>query len=207
MNDKIDIDMAEDEDLARAKVWWKENGSSIIGGIVIGTAMVVGYNFWQKYEEDKSNETAQLYESFSSTPESEEALNTLVEASSNSSYALLAQLSAAKVAMDESSFDRAEQLLNNVIAANDDGLSPVAALRLATVFLAQKMPDNAIELMDKYSTLEVPLMQARILEIKADALVQKDSNEEAKTLYEASILAYTEAGTSSEFAQLKLDNL
>ena len=50
MNDKIDIELAEDEDLARAKAWWKENGSSIIGGVLIGTVVVFGYKYWQIYQ-------------------------------------------------------------------------------------------------------------------------------------------------------------
>ena len=69
MNDKIDIELAEDEDLARAKAWWKENGSSIIGGVVIGTCLVLGYNFWQSYQEDLAREVAQLYEQYALAPQ------------------------------------------------------------------------------------------------------------------------------------------
>ena len=62
MNDKINIEIPEDEDVARAKAWWKENGSSIIGGVVIGTALVVGYNFWNQFKDTKAEQASVLYQ-------------------------------------------------------------------------------------------------------------------------------------------------
>ena len=90
MNDKINLGIAEDEDLVRAKAWWKENGSSIIGGILIGTTMVVGYNFWQSYQEKHASEVAVLYEQYTQSSNSGAALGALLEVDDKTSYAQLA---------------------------------------------------------------------------------------------------------------------
>ena len=47
MVEEKDIQYAKDEDLERAKALWKENGRSIVAGVVIGLSAIAGYNFWQ----------------------------------------------------------------------------------------------------------------------------------------------------------------
>lgn len=208
MNDKIEIELAEDEDLVRARAWWKENGSSIIAGIAIGVVMVVGYNYWQTYQENRANEVAQLYETFVQASDDEAALNALVDANANSTYAQLARMTAARKAVDEKQYDRAVALFEEVLASGiDSGMKAVAALRLSTVYLSQNKPDEAIQLLDSQAKSELPLQQARVAEIKADAYLQKGDQAQARALYQSSIDALTAAGQPSTLVQLKLDNI
>lgn len=208
MNDKIEIELAEDEDLVRARAWWKENGSSIIAGIAIGVVMVVGYNYWQTYQENRANEVAQLYETFVQASDDEAALNALVDANANSTYAQLARMTAARKAVDVKQYDRAVALFEEVLASGiDSGMKAVAALRLSTVYLSQNKPDEAIQLLDSQAKSELPLQQARVAEIKADAYLQKGDQAQARALYQSSIDALTAAGQPSTLVQLKLDNI
>lgn len=208
MNDKIDIELAEDEDLVRAKAWWKENGSSIIAGIVIGTALVVGYNYWQTYKANHAREVALLYETYNKTPQDTDALNQLLESDSATMYSQLARMASAKQALEEENFEQAENMLNEVMTTSDDlGLQSVAALRLAAVYLAQDKSDQAISLLDKQTVLTLPLMKARIAELKADANLKLGDSQKAKDLYESSIALLTESGQPATLVQLKLDNL
>ena len=208
MNNKIDIELAEDEDLVRAKAWWKENGTSIIAGIVIGTIIVVGYNYWKTYKENHALQVAELYENYSSAPENTEGLDALLQADSNAVYAQLARMKAAKQALDTEQFEQAEKLLGEVLTASDDqGLRAVAALRLALVYLAQNKPAEAISLLDKQTDLTLPLMQARISELKADAYLQQGDIRKARELYQSSVDLLSEAGQAANLVQLKLDNL
>lgn len=208
MNDKIEIELAEDEDLVRARAWWKENGSSIIAGIAIGVVMVVGYNYWQTYQENRANEVAQLYETFVQASDDEAALNALVDANANSTYAQLARMTAARKAVDEKQYDRAVALFEEVLASGiDSGMKAVAALRLSTVYLSQNKPDEVIQLLDSQAKSELPLQQARVAEIKADAYLQKGDQAQARALYQSSIDALTAAGQPSTLVQLKLDNI
>ncbi len=207
MNDKIDIDLVEDEDLARAKAWWKENGTSIISGIAIGSAMVVGYSYWNTYQAQRAQDIAQLYESYISAPQVDENLKVLLEKGSTTVYAHLARMRAAKEALDDQDFPQAEKYLGEVMQSGaDEGLRRVAVLRLSNVLLAQKKADEAIALLNTYETAELPLMQARIAELKADAYIVKGDADQARELYEKSIELLGEIGQSTTLLQLKLDN-
>jgi len=208
MNDKIEIELAEDEDLARARAWWKENGTSIIGGIAIGTAMVVGYNYWQSYQADHAEKVAELYEAQTRAPDDEVALNALIDLDGESTYAQLARMTSAREAMDAKQYDKAESLLKGVLTSSkDNGLKAVATLRLATVYLAQNKSDEVIKLLDAEANSDIPLQQAREDELKGDAYLQKGDKEQAGALYQSSIDALTEAGQAGGLVQIKLDNL
>ena len=39
--------MAEDEDVAKLKTWWKEYGLTIVAGAVLGLGGIAGWNAWQ----------------------------------------------------------------------------------------------------------------------------------------------------------------
>ena len=208
MNDKIDIELAEDEDLARAKAWWKENGSSIIGGVLIGTAMVVGYNYWNTYQEKHALKVAQLYESYSQAPASSEALDALLGADKNSAYAQLARLEAAKAAADSEDFEQAEVLLAGLLDNSPDrGLEAVAVLRLATVYMAGGKLDSARDLLEQNTDSGLPLMQARVDELLGDIYAQSGDRDKARMHYESAAASLTETGQSAQLVQLKLDNL
>ena len=208
MNDKIEIELAEDEDLVRARAWWKENGSSIIAGIAIGVVMVVGYNYWQSYQDNRANEVAQLYEAYVQAPNDEAVLDALVDANASSTYAQLARMTSARKAADDQQYDQAAALLKEVLASGtDSGLKAVAALRLATVYLSQNKPDEAIQVLDAQADSDIALQQARMSETKADAYLQKGDQAQARALYQSSINALTGAGQPATLVQLKLDNI
>ncbi len=208
MNDKIDIGMAEDEDLVRAKAWWKENGSSIIGGVLIGTAMVVGYNFWQSYQEKHASEVAGLYEQYSLSSGDSQALDALLDADDKASYTQLARMTAAKKEMEAGDFEKSEQLLKGVLnSKTDDGIRSIATLRLATVYLANNQEDDALALLDAQSNASLPLMQARVQELQGDIYQKKGDTDKAKDFYASSIASMQQIGEPSALIQLKLDNL
>lgn len=208
MNDKIEIELAEDEDLARARAWWKDNGSSIIGGIAIGTAMVVGYNYWQSYQADHAEKVAELYEAQTRAPGDEVALNALIDLDGESTYAQLARMTSAREAMDAKQYEKAESLLKGVLTSSKDkGLIAVARLRLATVYLAQNKSDDVITLLDTQENSGIALQQAREDELKGDAYLQKGDKAKVRALYQSSIDALAEAGQSAGLVQIKLDNL
>ena len=208
MNDKIDLGMAEDEDLVRAKAWWKENGSSIIGGILIGTTMVVGYNFWQSYQDKHASEVAVLYEQYTQSSDSGAALGALLEVDDKTSYAQLARLTAAKLAMDAGDAEQAEILLKAVLESkSDEGLRSVAVLRLATVYLANDKQDAALKLLDAQPDNGLSLFQARSQELRGDIYQRKGDAGKARESYASSISALQQLGQPASLIELKLDNL
>ena len=58
----MDPRFSEDEQTAKLKAWWQENRWSIIGGVGLGLAVVVGWNGWQSYTHKRADEASDLYE-------------------------------------------------------------------------------------------------------------------------------------------------
>ena len=57
----IDIHRSEEEQVEALKRWWKENGTAVITGIVIGVALIVGVRYWWTYQAHHAQESSQIY--------------------------------------------------------------------------------------------------------------------------------------------------
>jgi len=58
----VEIYENEDEQLEALKKWWNENGKSIIGGLVLGLAGVLGWQAWQSWQTTRGEEGAQQFD-------------------------------------------------------------------------------------------------------------------------------------------------
>ena len=56
------LQFSGDPDMDRAKAWWNEHGRSIVGGVVIGLSAVVGFNYWQNYQQTQAGDASILFE-------------------------------------------------------------------------------------------------------------------------------------------------
>ena len=52
----------EEEQVEAIKKWWKENGKSVIGGIVLGFAIIGGWKGWQGYQQNQGEAASQVYD-------------------------------------------------------------------------------------------------------------------------------------------------
>jgi predicted negative regulator of RcsB-dependent stress response len=52
----------EQEDLDRLKAWWKNYGNSVIFGIALGAAILVGFRYWTQHTEQQRHSAAALYD-------------------------------------------------------------------------------------------------------------------------------------------------
>ena len=50
----------EEEQVEAIKKWWKDNGKSVVGGIVLGFAIIGGWQGWQGYQRSQG-EAASMY--------------------------------------------------------------------------------------------------------------------------------------------------
>ena len=51
----------EDQQLEELKKWWKENGSSIITGVVLGLAILFGARAWFAWQERTAQQASAVY--------------------------------------------------------------------------------------------------------------------------------------------------
>ncbi|MFN3882860.1 MAG: YfgM family protein [Nitrincola lacisaponensis] len=147
----------EEEQLEALKNWWKENGRSLIIGLVVALSAVFGWKGWQSYTERQATEASWLYQNMVEAVVSEldenpapqvETIqhlgNQLKENHAKSTYAQYAALLLARVAVQLQDYDQALAELGWVIEqAKEDDLKRLAGLRRVRVLLAADQVDQA----------------------------------------------------------------
>lgn len=141
----------DDEKVEAIKKWWKENGTAVIAGIVIGLVAVFGWRAWVSHKDQVGQSASLAFEQVlmaASSGQSELAVDqaqALADTHGNTVYAALAELALAKVHVEQGDLIAATEALRAAQAsAPIPGLTKLAALRLARVLIAQGELDEAL---------------------------------------------------------------
>ena len=206
----MEIYETEEEQVAALKDWWKANGSSVITGVISAIIIVLGWNFWQSYQQEKMNQASTLYEQMiradaamnsESVDKIANKLNTNFNSTAYSTYALLF---AAKAKVEQQDLVAAkEQLQLAVLDSNDAELTHVARARLIRVLLDLQEYEQGLELIADIDQSSLGGFEAIYEELKGDLYVAMGRVGEARTAYQAAL----SAGRSSPLLQFKLDDL
>lgn len=140
--------LSDDEKAEALKRWWSDNGKSIIGGIVIGLALVFGWRGWLDYQQQQAAVASSEYDSLveaasaGSLDQAGAKLESLKKDYAGTAYDYFASLEMARLAVDSKDLPAAKNYLEYAAAnADQDGLKQLATVRLARVLMA--MDDNA----------------------------------------------------------------
>jgi predicted negative regulator of RcsB-dependent stress response len=200
----------EEEQVEKLKAWLKENGLSIVLGIVIGVGGIGGYNYWMHVQETTAAEASghytQMLEALDSGADDDlqQQANILLADYSSTEYALLAHLALARMHVDNGDFDAAETALQQVIGgAAQEPLAYLARTRLAAVQIQTEQYDQAI------GTLAVDFPEqfhALVDELRGDVLASQGKTAEAVAAYRKAQNAEPQPA-NLEFLRQKLNDL
>lgn len=204
----MEIYSSEEQQVEAIKRFWDQYGKAILGGVVLGLAVLYGFRFYQGQQranaEQASVQFSQLIEQRSDNA-SEDWLaqaQGFIDGSSKDAYAVMAALLAAKDAVTLKQYDKAEAQLNWVLAqAKEPAVLALTQLRLARLQREQGKLDAALTTLSSAVPKGFVAMQA---ELKGDVLVQAERLAEAKAAYQ---LALDNAGQNTQLLQVKLDDL
>jgi len=195
-------DYASDEEQIEAlKRWWRDNGRSIIVGIVIGVAAVGGWQGWQWYTETRLEEAAGVYRQIAGQgPDGDgeaifEAARTLRADYAGTTYATLGALAAARTGVEAGDLASAAEWLEWARDnAPEPGLAQIARLRLARVLGEAGEIDRALDLVRADAA---PGWAALRLEIEGDLLSARGDHGGAAEAYERALEAEGEPSQRS----------
>ena len=200
----------DDEQVEKLKAWLKENGLSIVLGVVIGVGGIAGFNFWNQQQDSAAEQASSHFERMISALETDNTetlkreADILVRDFASTDYALMAHLALARSHVESGDFDQAEQSLQQVVgSAAQKPLAHVARLRLAAVQLEQQRYDQVL------STLAAefpPEFLARADELRGDAYARQGNVSEAIAAYRKAQSA-APGPANAEFLQQKLNDL
>jgi predicted negative regulator of RcsB-dependent stress response len=153
----VDELLSEKEQIEQIRDWWKENGTYVIAGIVLGVGGIVGFNVWKGSQTNTRVEASNRYEELA-----EEVAENRLDAAetiaadissqyAGTIYADQAHLAMARLYMDQGrDQDAAEELQTLIDAGNSDEMKMIARLRLAKVLLYQGKPEDVLTLLSGY---------------------------------------------------------
>ncbi|WP_394200624.1 tetratricopeptide repeat protein [Shewanella waksmanii] len=200
----MEIYSTEEQQVDAIKQFWKDYGTSIIGGAVIGFGGLYGWNYYSDHQVAQAQAASEAFQVASVNSGSMlTAAENFAKNHSQQGYQSLLDLLVAKAAVEAGELDKAEQALKRVLAAKpEESLVMVATLRLARVQAEQGQLATAITTLDSVSA---PSFAAQRDELKGDFLVRQGDADKAKAVYQAAI---DNGGLSTSPAlQMKLDNL
>ncbi len=200
----------DEQQIEEFKKWWKENGRTVVFGLVLGLGGVIGWTTWREYTHSQAELASARYEQLVNTAAQnnhEQALrqaDALIEEFPDSGYAPLAALLVAGSAYAQEQTEKARQHLEWVAEnAETAALRDVARVRLARLLAAGAQPDAAL---GHIEALESGGFAAAAAELRADIELARGDTGAARTGYEAAIAENLSPDARAR-VQMKLDDL
>jgi predicted negative regulator of RcsB-dependent stress response len=202
----------EQEEALRS--WWNDNWRWVISGMVLGLAMLGGWQYWRQQVQLRAEAAAQTYSELTTAlaagdkDKIEKLVKDLDTTHAKSPYADQAHLALAQNKVMAGQFEQAATELKLVLEnSKDEALRPLARVRLARVQLQLGHADEALALLD-VSKAGAFVGQAH--EIRGDALLAKGDRSGARLAYQAAINEHTgqeQSPAEGELLRLKLQDL
>ena len=201
----------EEEQAELVKKWWDQYGWVTIIGIVIAILLIVGWHYHKRHQASTSAEASLLYSQMLQAGSHDDKLaqsnaKLLMDKYRRTPYATLASLWLAKDAVTNHDLNAAAQHLQWTLKYGKKGAwHDLAATRLARVYLAQKKPQQALNLLNELPANSI--YAALILQVKGDAYVDLKKDMLATQAYQQALKGLPSSSADYLDVQKKLANL
>lgn len=198
----MEVYTTEEQQVEVIKSWWKENGTSVLAGTVIGLVGLFGWRYYNELQQTNQEAASQAYNAMTAQlakgdDAALEQAKSFISAHQGDAYAELAALQLAAAAVKAGKLDLAAEQLTQVAANGDESIKPISALRLARVLKDQGKADEALAQLGKINN---DAFKAQVAEVRGDVLLGQGKPEEARDAYQVA----ADAGGLQSSAELKL---
>ena len=181
-------DLSEKEQLDQIRFWWSKYGTYILGGIVLGVSLLVGFNYFQNQTMQSQLEASAIYEkliqqvSDNNLEDAQQTANEMHASYENTVYATQAYLAMARLYMDQNrDTDAADSLKKILNSGAESEFKDIARLRLARIYLYQEKPEEVINLLSSYVSGSFAISYGEVL---GDAYAMLGKISDAESVYE-----------------------
>lgn len=202
---------SHNEELEQLKAWWKEYGTYVFYGVILGAAIILGTNYWKQQQVQQAEAASALYEQMVMAAQERkadvvrQAGTKLLEDFASTPYAGKAALFLAKASFEAGDKASARSQLQWAIDnASEEATRHVARLRLGRLLLDQGELDAALALTD---VDEKNGFVSEYEELRGDLLVRQGRNDEARAAYRAALQALPADSRYGRILSMKLDDL
>lgn len=207
----MDVYRTDEQQIEWLRGWWKDNGTSIIFGVLLGTGAIFGWRYWQGHVAAQAEAASLLYQQLTTSAQQSdgkkaaETAARIVNEYSSTGYAILASAYQARRAVDAGDLEAAATHLEWAIDQGPEAsLRRDLVLKLARVRSAQARHDEALALLDSSDAGE---FAGSYDELRGDIQLQRGDSNAARIAWERALAAAKAKGLETTILELKLDNL
>ncbi len=204
----IPMELNEHEQGEAVQKWLRQNGSSLLTGILLGLACILGWNWWQGKNAQAKDEAAAQYAAFTDavTAGDEAKIKAFAavvkEKYADTPYVDLVSLGEAQHLQSLGKNADALKALDAAAAGTKDAtMKELFALRAARVLLVDGKPADAKKRVD---AIAAPLDPAIAFEIQGDANAALGKRDDARKSYEKAMTSLDQASPLRRLLELKL---
>lgn len=201
----------DQHELEKLKAWWKNYGNSVIFGIALGAAVLVGFRYWTQHTEEQRHAAATLYEQMLQSlnarkPDAAIKLGeSIMHDYASTPYAGMAGLLLARLDFEAGDAARAKERLQWVLKnADDAAVQHAARLRLARIHLDSGDRQAAAQLLEVKDRAG---FEAEYEELRGDILVAEGRLQDARAAYREALKHLPPESPYAPILNMKLDDL
>jgi len=208
----MDIPASEKEQLDALRKWWKENGSSIITGLLLGAAILLGGKAWFSYQETQALSASNIYAQMMMAANSGDAgavrkqASELITNYTGSTYAPLASLLLAKLAVQENEFAAAQAQLQWALdhAASTE-IKHTARMRLVRMMIEQQQYELAAQLLG--TVTDAGAYHYLYTELEGDLAMAQNEPAQAASAYKKALDQMPAQAPNQAYLTAKYENV
>ncbi len=205
----MEVYNSDEEQVEALKRWWKVNGTSIIAGVIVGIAIIGGWNFWQSNQERKALQASAMYEQLLQAA-NEDKTETIIKISEalakefdSTPYAELGLLLEAKAKIQSDELPAAKEVLGKLQSDSDFVITNLATIRIIRTMLATGEYEQGLQLIADMEPKSGESFTGIYEELKGDLYVALNRLGVARSAYQNAL----RAGNFSPLLQSKLDDI
>jgi len=208
----MDVHASEKEQVEALKKWWKENGSSVITGVLLGLSVLLGGKAWFGYQETQALNASNIYAQMmgaSSAGDLEKVnnlSNELITNYSGSGYAPLAALLLAKQAVQDGELAAAQAQLQWALDhADTEAVRHTARMRLVRVMISRGQYVESEQLLG--SVLDAGAYSYLYAELEGDLAMAQGNTSQAAGAYKRALDEAPTQAPNQAFLMAKYENV
>mgnify|MGYP002725446043 CR=1 FL=1 len=204
----MEFNSTDQEEIEILKKWWKENGTSTVVGVVIGLALLFGWNGWNSYLDSQGIAASQQFEQMQIAlieKDSDRAGRfggQLIDQYPGTIYAANGALGLAAMKVESGDSVAARVYLQWVMENSDfDSPRQLARLGMARLYLEEGDIESALSHLSSESSV---IYASHFSEVKGDALRQKGDSSGAQSAYVEAIQLVDSTDERRALLEMKL---
>lgn len=202
-------DLDELEQGERVRNWLRENGSTLVTGVMLGLAVIFGWQWWQNAQAQSRMTAATQFEAFTDTLDQGDTASAqafaeaLREKHGKTAFATLASLRMAESLAGDGETAAAHAMLEAAPRGSDPGLNSLLELRLARLEIALGQAEVALARVAS----PVKGFESLSSELRGDALASLGRADEARDAFDEALAHIDEASPARDIVKMKRDDL